>query len=58
MDQWKVSYHPCKLRDAGLVREGKWGFYSLDRGAAQSLLAEAGRHLCSVEQAFRAPREQ
>ena len=48
MGQSKVSYHVKKLKDAGLVREerrGKWIFYSLDRGAARSLLAEAERHL-------------
>ncbi|HZB82323.1 MAG TPA: metalloregulator ArsR/SmtB family transcription factor [Rubrobacteraceae bacterium] len=57
MGQSKVSYHLRKLKDAGLVREekrGKWGFYSLDRNAAQALLAEAGRHLFSAEQTFRA----
>jgi len=48
MGQSKVSYHVKKLKDAGLVREerrGKWTFYSLDREAARSLLAEAERHL-------------
>lgn len=35
-------------------KRGKLGFYSLDRDAAQeALLAEVGRHLSSVEQAFR-----
>jgi ArsR family transcriptional regulator len=48
MGQSKVSYHVKKLKDAGLVREerrAKWIFYSLDREAARSLLAEAERHL-------------
>ena len=57
MGQSKVSYHVRKLKDAGLVHEekrGKWSFYSLDRDAAQALLAEAGKHLISTEEAFRA----
>jgi ArsR family transcriptional regulator, arsenate/arsenite/antimonite-responsive transcriptional repressor len=57
MGQSKVSYHVRKLKDAGLVHEekrGKWSFYSLDRAAAQALLAEAGKHLISTEEAFRA----
>jgi ArsR family transcriptional regulator, arsenate/arsenite/antimonite-responsive transcriptional repressor len=48
MGQSKVSYHVRKLKDAGLVleeRRGKWNFYSLDRGTARSLLADAERHL-------------
>jgi ArsR family transcriptional regulator, arsenate/arsenite/antimonite-responsive transcriptional repressor len=48
MGQSKVSYHVKKLKDAGLVREerrGKWTFYSLDREAARSLLADTERHL-------------
>ena len=48
MGQSKVSYHVRKLKDAGLVleeRRGKWTFYSLDRGTARSLLADAERHL-------------
>jgi ArsR family transcriptional regulator, arsenate/arsenite/antimonite-responsive transcriptional repressor len=48
MGQSKVSYHLGKLREPGLVREerrGKWSFYSLDREAADQLLAEAGNHL-------------
>jgi ArsR family transcriptional regulator len=48
MGQSKVSYHVKKLKDAGLVREerrGKWTFYSLDKDAARSLLADAERHL-------------
>jgi ArsR family transcriptional regulator, arsenate/arsenite/antimonite-responsive transcriptional repressor len=48
MGQSKVSYHMKKLKDAGLVREerrGKWTFYSLDRGAARSLLADAEEYL-------------
>jgi ArsR family transcriptional regulator len=46
--QSKVSYHMRKLKDAGLVREerrGRWAFYSLDREAAEHLLAEAANHL-------------
>lgn len=57
MSQSKVSYHLRKLKDAGLVQEekrGKWGFYSLDRDAAQTLLSEAGRYLFSVEQTVQA----
>ena len=57
MGQSKVSYHVRKLKDAGLVQEekrGKWSFYSLDRDAAQALLAEAGRHLFSAKEAVRA----
>ncbi len=57
MGQSKVSYHVLKLKDAGLVHEekrGKWSFYSLDRDAAQALLAQAGRHLLSAELTFRA----
>jgi len=57
MGQSKVSYHIRKLRDAGLVREekrGKWSFYSLDRNAAESLLAEAERHFSSAERPARA----
>jgi ArsR family transcriptional regulator, arsenate/arsenite/antimonite-responsive transcriptional repressor len=48
MGQSKVSYHMRKLKDAGLVREerrGRWSFYSLDRGAARDLLADAEKHL-------------
>ena len=48
MGQSKVSYHVKKLKDAGLVREerrGKWNFYSLDKEAARSLLADAESHL-------------
>ena len=48
MGQSKVSYHVRKLKEAGLVREekrGKWSFYSLDRGAARDLLANAEKHL-------------
>jgi ArsR family transcriptional regulator len=48
MGQSKVSYHVRKLKDARLVleeRRGKWNFYSLDRGTARSLLADAERHL-------------
>ena len=40
--QSKVSYHLGKLKEAGLVREerrGRWSFYSLDREAAEGLLA-------------------
>ena len=57
MGQSKVSYHVRKLKDAGLVHEekrGKWSFYSLDRDAAQALLAQAGGHLLSAELTFRA----
>lgn len=46
--QSKVSYHLGKLKEAGLVREerrGKWSFYSLDREAADQLLAETAAHL-------------
>ena len=46
--QSKVSYHLGKLKEAGLVREerrGKWSFYSLDREAAEGLLAETANHL-------------
>lgn len=46
--QSKVSYHMKKLKEAGLVREekrGKWSFYSLGLGAAESLLGEAGELL-------------
>ena len=53
MGQSKVSYHMGKLKEAGLIREekrGKWSFYSLDRDAAQALLAEAEKHLFSAEQ--------
>ena len=42
MGQSKVSYHLGKLKEAGLVREerrGRWSFYSLDREAAEGLLA-------------------
>jgi ArsR family transcriptional regulator len=49
--QSKVSYHVKKLKDAGLVREerrGWWAFYSLDREAAGQLLAEAAVHLDSI----------
>jgi ArsR family transcriptional regulator, arsenate/arsenite/antimonite-responsive transcriptional repressor len=48
MGQSRVSYHVRKLKEAGLVREerrGKWSFYSLDRGAAGSLLAGVAGHL-------------
>jgi ArsR family transcriptional regulator, arsenate/arsenite/antimonite-responsive transcriptional repressor len=48
MGRSKVSYHIGKLKEAGLVREerrGKWSFYSLDREAADQLLAEAANHL-------------
>jgi len=41
MGQSRVSYHMCKLKDAGLVREerrGKWSFYSLDEEAVRGLL--------------------
>jgi ArsR family transcriptional regulator len=51
MGQSKVSYHMKKLKDAGLVREeryGKWTFYSLDREAASALLGEAADHLIST----------
>jgi ArsR family transcriptional regulator, arsenate/arsenite/antimonite-responsive transcriptional repressor len=51
MGQSKVSYHIRKLKDAGLVREerrGKWSFYSLDRGTAGELLAEAADRLLSA----------
>ena len=51
MGQSKVSYHIKKLKDAGLVREerrGKWSFYSLDRGTARELLAEAADRLLSA----------
>jgi ArsR family transcriptional regulator, arsenate/arsenite/antimonite-responsive transcriptional repressor len=51
MGQSKVSYHIKKLKDAGLVREerrGKWSFYSLDRGTAGELLAEAADRLLSA----------
>jgi ArsR family transcriptional regulator len=44
----KVSYHLCKLEEAGLVHEewrGKWSFYSLDRTAAGQHLAETSAHL-------------
>ena len=57
MGQSKVSYHVRKLKDAGLVqaeKRGKWSFYSLDRDAAQALLAEVYRHLFSAKEAFRA----
>ena len=42
MGQSKVSYHMRKLKEAGLVREekrGRWSFYSLDREAAEGLIA-------------------
>ena len=48
MGQSKVSYHLRKLKDAGLVVEekrGRWSFYSLDDGAARSLISEAAFHL-------------
>lgn len=48
MGQSRVSYHMARLKEAGLVREekrGKWSFYSLDSGAAEHLLAEAGEML-------------
>ena len=48
MGQSKISYHVKKLKDAGLVveeRRGKWAFYSLDKEATRSLLAEAESHL-------------
>jgi ArsR family transcriptional regulator, arsenate/arsenite/antimonite-responsive transcriptional repressor len=48
MGQSKVSYHVKKLKDAGVVHEerrGKWNFYSLDKEAARSLLADAESHL-------------
>jgi len=48
MGQSKVSYHVKKLKDAGVVHEerrGKWTFYSLDKEAARSLLADAESHL-------------
>ena len=43
MGQSKVSYHMRKLKEAGLVREekrGRWSFYSLEREAAEGLIAE------------------
>jgi ArsR family transcriptional regulator len=46
--QSKVSYHLGKLKEAGLVHEerrGKWSFHSLDRTAAEQLLAETAAHL-------------
>jgi ArsR family transcriptional regulator len=45
MGQSRVSYHMGKLKEAGLVREekrGRWSFYSLEREAAERLLAETG----------------
>jgi ArsR family transcriptional regulator len=48
MGQSKVSYHVKKLKDTGVVHEerrGKWTFYSLDKEAARSLLADAESHL-------------
>ncbi len=48
LGQSKVSYHLGKLREAGLVKEekrGRWSFYSLDTGAAEDLLGEAGDYL-------------
>ena len=51
MGQSKVSYHMKKLKEAGLAREekrGRWSFYSLDGGAANRLLGEAGEWLGTV----------
>ena len=51
MGQSKVSYHMKKLKEAGLAREerrGRWSFYSLDGGAADRLLGEAGEWLGTV----------
>ena len=48
MGQSKISYHVKKLKDAGVVREerrGKWNFYSLDKEATRSLLADAESQL-------------
>jgi len=48
MGQSKVSYHMKKLKEAGLAHEerrGRWSFYSLNRDAAQGLLAETADHL-------------
>ena len=48
MGQSKVSYHLGKLKEAGLVREerrGRWSFYSLDREAAEGLLAGVAGYL-------------
>jgi len=48
MGQSKVSYHMCKLKEAGLVREerrGRWSFYSLDGDATRELLGCLGDHL-------------
>ncbi len=48
MGQSKASYHLSKLKEAGLVREerrGRWSFYSLDREAAERLLAGVADHL-------------
>ena len=42
--------HRRKLKDARLVKEerrGRWSFYSLDRRAAQEMLAHAADHLDS-----------
>ena len=50
MGQSRVSYHVCKLKEAGLVKEekrGKWSFYSLDGDAARELLGDA-RELLSA----------
>ena len=48
MGQSKVSYHMKKLKEAGLAHEerrGRWSFYSLNRDAAQGLLADTADHL-------------
>jgi ArsR family transcriptional regulator len=48
MGQSKVSFHLGKLKEAGLVREerrGRWSFYSLDREAAEGLLAGVADYL-------------
>lgn len=51
MGQSRVSYHMKKLKEAGLVREekrGRWSFYTLDGGATDLLLGEAGEWLGAV----------
>ena len=55
MGQSRISYHMARLKEAGLVREekrGKWSFYSLDSGAAELLLLDAGE-LLSMRSAAR-----
>ncbi len=46
--QSKVSYHPCKSKEVGLIREkrrGRWSFYCPDGEAVRHLLVEATNQL-------------